>query len=31
MDKGNIIAIDTHKNLLQNCKLYKEMYVQQKL
>lgn len=30
MDKGNIIAIDTHENLLQNCKLYKEMYVQQK-
>lgn len=30
MDKGKIIAIDTHQNLLNNSKLYKEMYEQQK-
>lgn len=30
MDKGNIIAIDNHDNLLKNCKLYKEMYSSQK-
>jgi len=30
MDKGKIIAIDTHENLLKNCDLYKEMYNYQK-
>lgn len=30
MDKGKIIDIDTHENLLKNCKLYKEMYDYQK-
>ena len=30
MDKGEIIAIDTHENLLKSCTLYKEMYIYQK-
>jgi len=30
MDKGKIIAIDSHENLLKNCSLYKEMYDSQK-
>ena len=30
MDKGKIIALDTHDNLLKTCPLYKEMYTYQK-
>ena len=30
MEKGKIIAIDTHENLLKNCELYKQMYSLQK-
>lgn len=30
MDKGKIIAIDNHQNLLKSCSLYKEIYLLQK-
>ncbi|QZX49448.1 ABC transporter ATP-binding protein [Mycoplasma sp. E35C] len=30
LDKGNVVGFDTHKNLLNNCQIYREIYESQK-